>query len=148
MRSYGWSANAPCSFATNFEQLVIFDCRFKPKRSHGVSVNSIKLHISKYINNFDLLFDHLFKDNVKSNKLEELYATKSVEDKENLDFNFNTMLAAFRIRLANNLLENNSSFANNIAMLNYYVQVILDRIIFIRVWESRGIEKKRKIKRF
>lgn len=26
VRSYGWSADLPCSFLTNFEQFIIFDC--------------------------------------------------------------------------------------------------------------------------
>ncbi len=148
VRSYGWSANVPCSFATNFEQLVIFDCRFKPNISQNADVGSIKIHISEYLDKFDIIFDHLNKDCVKSNRLEEIYALASVKGNNKLDTNFNIMLTEFRVRLAQNLLTNNPQLAENIVSLNYYVQIILDRIIFIRVCESRGIEILERLKSF
>ena len=148
VRSYGWSANTPCSFATNFEQLVIFDCRFKPEPTQSVDIGAIKLHISEYIEKFDLLFEHLYKDNIKANKLEEIYALTAVEGNNKLDDIFNTMLTSFRLALANSLLANNDVFSTNVTLLNYYVQVILDRIIFIRVCESRGIELLERLKTF
>lgn len=148
IRSYGWSANVPCSFATNFEQLVIFDCRFIPNISQSVDVSSIKIHISQYLEKFDIIFNHLYKDNIKANKLEEIYSLTAVEGDHKLDNKFNIMLTEFRVKLAQNLLVNNSGFSKKIVLLNYYVQVILNRIIFIRVCESRGIEKTERLKIF
>jgi hypothetical protein len=58
------------------------------------------------------------------------------------------MLSEFRIKLAKRLVELNPDVINNDSLLNYYVQVILDRIIFIRVCESKEIEKHEKLKHF
>ena len=146
VRSYGWSANLPCSFATNFEQFVIFDCRFKPNNMQKADMGVVKLAISDYLDNFDVLFDHLYIDNIKTNKLEELYSTTSVEGSNRLDRSFNSLLTDFRLNLAENLLTYNKTFDETI--LNYYVQVILDRIIFIRVCESRGIEISERLRSF
>jgi hypothetical protein len=49
--------------------------------------------------------------------------------------------------LANNIYKNNADLLDN-EELNYYVQIILDRIIFIRVCESKGIEKEGQLLKF
>lgn len=146
VRSYGWSASLPCSFATNFEQFVIYDCRFKPDSSQSADMGTLKLNIGEYIDKIEILIEHLYISNVKANKLEELYSVTSIEGKERLDRSFNAMLTDFRLKLAENLLNLNPDF--NLSLLNYYVQVILDRIIFIRICESRGIELRERLKAF
>lgn len=148
IRSYAWSAQIPCSFVTNFEQFVIFDCRFKPNPEQSANNGTIQLKISEYIEKFDILFEHLYQDNVKQNRLEELYSQIAVEGKDGLDFQFNELLGAFRLKLANELIVKNDIFKQDDSLLNYYVQVVLDRIIFIRVCESKGIEQIGKLKTF
>ena len=148
VRSYAWSANVPCSFASNFEQFVIFDCRFKPNHTQAANYGAINLHSSEYIENFDILYEHLYRDNIKANKLEQLYSSTAIEGEESLDDNFNSLLTDFRLKLANALVQDNAVFKVNEPLLNYYVQVILDRIIFVRVCESRGIEQPEKLKTF
>jgi len=148
VRSYAWSAGVPCSFASNFEQLVIYDCRFKPDPTQAATYGAIQIHFSDYIDNFEKIFEHLHRDNVRTNNLERIYERVAIEGKHTLDSNFNVLLTEFRLRLANSLLKNNAAFANNELQLNYYVQVILDRLIFVRVCESRGIEQPEKLKSF
>jgi type I site-specific restriction endonuclease len=41
VRSYAWSAGVPCSFASNFEQFVIYDCRFKPDLKQGANYANV-----------------------------------------------------------------------------------------------------------
>lgn len=148
IRSYAWSARIPCSFVTNFEQFVIFDCRTKPSPDQFANNGTIQMKISEYIDKFDILYDHLYQDNIKQNKLEELYSQIAIEGKDNLDTQFNQLLGEFRLKLANELILKNDIFKQNESLLNYYVQVVLDRIIFIRVCESRGIEQIGKLKTF
>lgn len=148
IRSYGWSAQSPCAFVSNFEQFVIYDTRFIPSPDQGADMGTKQISIDNYIENFDILFEHLWHDNICSNHLEQIYKTIATEGNNQLDSNFMLMLSDFRTKLANKLIEQNADMINNDFILNYYVQVILDRIIFIRVCESKEIEEHEKLKHF
>lgn len=148
IRSYGWSAQSPCAFVSNFEQFVIYDTRFMPSPSQGADLGVVQLSMDDYLDKFDTLYEHLWHDNVCSNHLEEMYKVKAVEGDKQLDGNFMRLLSMFRIKLAERLMTFNSDIIKSESLLNYYVQVILDRIIFIRVCESKGIEEQEKLKRF
>lgn len=148
IRSYGWSAQSPCAFVSNFEQFVIYDTRIVPSPCQNADMGTKQFSIDEYIENFDTLYEYLWHDNICSNHLEQIYKTKAIEGNNQLDSNFMIMLSDFRIKLAKRLVELNPSAINNDSLLNYYVQVILDRIIFIRVCESKGIENHEKLKHF
>lgn len=147
IRSYGWSAQVPCAFVTNFEQFVIYDTRFIPSVEQSADYGTIKLSVDNYIENFDLLYDHLCKEKIYLNHLSELYDTTPIEGSNCLDKHFALTLSEFRLKLAHSLLNNNDAIDNE-EILNYYVQVIIDRIIFIRVCESKGIEDAERLKAF
>lgn len=148
IRSYGWSAQAPCAFVSNFEQLVIYDTRFVPSPDQTANASVIQFHIDEYLDKFDVIIDHLWHDNICTNHLEELYATTAVEGRNRVDTQFMNILADFRKELAINLYANNATLISTEALLNYYTQVVLDRIVFIRVCESKGIEEQEKLKSF
>lgn len=141
VRSYGWSAGLPCSFLTNFEQMVIFDCRYAPQKGEDANVAAKQITIDNYISEFDDLNNHFNRLFVYRNNLQKLYSSEKVEGFKTLDSNFNAFLSDFRIQLANELYLNNAGLIDE-EELNYYVQMILDRIVFIRVCESRKIEKE------
>ena len=148
IRSYGWSAQSPCAFVSNFEQFVIYDTRFVPSPDQSADMGTKQYSIDEYIENFDTIYEHLWHDNICSNHLEQLYNTNAIEGNNQLDGNFMLMLSDFRIKIAKRLVELNPDVINNDSLLNYYVQVILDRIIFIRVCESKEIERYEKLKQF
>lgn len=148
IRSYGWSAQSPCAFVSNFEQLVIYDTRFIPNPEQPADASVVQLHIDEYLEKFDTIFDHLWHDNICSNYLQELYATTAVEGRNRVDLQFMETLSSFRKELAFNLYVNNAQIITSNESLNYYTQVILDRIVFIRVCESKGIEEQEKLKSF
>lgn len=141
VRSYGWSADLPCSFLTNFEQFVFFDCRFAPKKNDPANTGAIQISMDDYIEQFDRLNNHLNRVLVYQNNLKKMYDTTTTEGTLTVDDLFNKLLSDFRLKLANNMYKNNKSSLSN-EELNYYVQIILDRIIFIRVCESKGLEKE------
>ena len=148
IRSYGWSAQSPCAFVSNFEQLVIYDTRFVPNPEQTADASVIQIKIDEYLDKFDIIIDHLWRDNICANRLEELYATTAVEGRNRVDAQFMNILATFRKELASNLYANNATIISTDDLLNYYTQVILDRIVFIRVCESKGIEEQEKLRYF
>ena len=141
VRSYGWSANLPCSFLTNFEKFVIFDCRYAPNKKDPANTGAIQIELDDYISKFDILESHLERLQVYKNNLKKLYDSTRIDGYETVDELFNKLLANFRLKLANDMYHNNRTSLSE-EELNYYVQIILDRIIFIRVCESKGIEKE------
>lgn len=148
IRSYGWSAQAPCAFVSNFEQLGFYDTRFVPKPDQPANMGTRHFFIDEYIEYFDVIFDHLWHDNICSNYLEQLYAVTAVEGRNRVDSQFMNILSSFRKKLAENIFNNNPAIIQSDVALNYYTQVILDRIVFIRVCESKGIEVQEKLKHF
>lgn len=148
IRSYGWSAQSPCAFVSNFEQLVIYDTRFVPQHGQPANLGVKQFLVDEYIENFDVIFEHLWRENICTNHLEDLYSVNEVEGHNRVDSQFMNMLSSFRRVLASNLYINNPTIIQNDSILNYYAQVILDRIVFIRVCESKGIEEQEKLKSF
>lgn len=148
IRSYGWSAQVPCAFLFNFEQLAIFDTTFMPNLDQPCTWGMKQFTVDEYLSYFDEIYEYLDHDLICSNHLEELYSINEKEGKNKVDQRFTELLCRFREKIAENLLKNNRSVITDNELLNYYTQVILDRIVFIRVCESKEIEKKYKLRQF
>jgi len=141
IKSYGWSISAPCAFLTNFEEFAIYDCSYIPNQNQEANLGRIYLKIENYIDNFEILEKHLLRENILNGSLSKLYETTSKSIKT-IDTVFAEQLSNFRLSLANNLLENNSMLINgNLELLSYLTQVIINRVLFIRICEARRVEK-------
>ena len=146
IKSYGWSIKAPCAFITNFEEFVIYDCTYIPVQDQAANLGRVYLNIENYIDNFEILEAHLLKSNILNGKLSLLYSdtlkTERGIQKISPDFLFANQLSNFRLNLANSILENNKPLiTDNSELLAYITQVVINRIIFIRICEARRIEK-------
>lgn len=146
IKSYGWSISAPCSFITNFDEFAIYDTTYIPDAEQDANFGRIYLTIDEYIDKFDLLDDHLNKEKVSSGILEKLYSDDSdlrqKIPKISTDIAFAEKLSKFRLTLGNAILQHNQQAINtNIELLSYIVQMIINRIIFIRVCEARNVER-------
>ena len=148
IRSYGWSAQCPCAFVSNFEQFVIYDTRFIPNNLQDANFGTIKLSVDEYLDNLDLLIDHLWRENICQNHLAEIYELTAIEGRNRVDSAFMAELSIFRKELAENIYANNPNIINNNDNLNFYIQIIIDRIVFIRVCESKGIEEQERLRTF
>lgn len=148
IKSYGWSIMAPCSFLTNFEEFAIYDCTYVPNQEQQANLGRIYLRIEDYVENFELLESHLLKSNILNGSLSKLYSdtlkTERNIQKLTPDLIFAEQLSAFRLSLARNIVENNNELINgNTELLAYLTQIIINRIIFIRICEARKIERGR-----
>lgn len=142
IRSYGWSIGAPYSVVTNFEQLAVYDCSYMPSLSDDAGyARRVYLKAEDFVEQAELLFVFLSRDNILSGKAQFIRA-----EKEALDKKFSNMLGKTRINLAKAIIENNG--IDSVNVLSYYVQTIINRILFIRVCESRGLEKEGLLKTF
>lgn len=147
IKSYGWSILAPCAFLTNFEELAIYDCTYVPNQEQQANLGRTYLKINEYVDNFEVLENHLLKTNIVNGSLEKLYSNtlKNVSSIQKLspDFVFAEQLSKFRLSLAKNIIVRNTTLIDgNTELLSYLTQVIINRIIFIRICEARRIERE------
>lgn len=140
LRRYGWSSKLPLSVLVNFEEMAIYDCRIKPEPTDKASKARVKIYNFKdYIHNWDEIYSILSKEAVLkgsfdkfSNDARKKRGTAEVDDAFLCD------IEAWREALAKNIFLRNKNL--NVRELNTAVQRTIDRIIFLRIAEDRGIE--------
>lgn len=139
IRRYAWSGKLSVSILTDFEEFAIYDCSKKPSPNDKASMSRIEyINYEDYLNRFDFLYDTFAKENVLRGSLEKYNAdTKSKKGTESVDIDFLNSLDDLRTKLASSISKLNSLSLRD---LNFAVQHIIDRIIFLRVAEDRGVE--------
>ncbi len=140
LRSYGFSAKLPISIITDFEEFAIYDCTKKPYPSDKASVARIKyLTYKDYITEFDFIWDTFSRERVPKGSLDTfIKGAANKKGTSDLDKAFLESLDNWRTLLAQNFSKNNKNL--NEDEINFVVQQTIDRIIFLRIAEDRGIE--------
>ena len=139
IRRYAWSGKLAVSILTDFEEFAIYDCSKKPSPNDKASMSRIEyINYKDYLNRFDFLYDTFAKENVLKGSLEKYNAdTKNKKGTESVDIDFLNSLDNLRTKLASSISKLNGISERD---LNFAVQHIIDRIIFLRVAEDRGVE--------
>lgn len=139
VRRYGWSAELPISIITDFEEFAIYDCTKKPLVTDKASNARIKyLNYSNYLSEFDFIWGHFSKEKVFKGSLDKFIPSgKQKKSTTTVEYEFLNSLDTWRICLATNIALRNNI---NEEELNFVVQHSIDRIIFLRIAEDRGIE--------
>ncbi len=140
LRRYAWSAKLPLSVLTDFEELAIYDCRVKPDEKDKVSAGRVAYYTyEEYLEKFDEIYGILSKDAVLKGSFDR-YAesAKLKKGTAEVDTDFLRLIESWRDELARNIALRNRGLG--IDELNFAVQHTIDRIIFLRICEDRGIE--------
>lgn len=138
-RRYGWNANLGISILTNFEHLVIYDCRFKPNVSENEQVARIRIfNFEEYVDAFDEIQQLISFDSANSGQLDDLFSIYERKG-ETFDDYFLKQIEDWRHKLAITAIEKNESLDDE--DINFLIQRLLNRIIFLRICEDRTIEK-------
>jgi hypothetical protein len=138
-RRYGWNANLDISILINFEHLVIYDCRFKPDVSESEHVARIKIfNFEEYVDDFDEIQQLISFDSANSGQLDDLFSIYERKG-ETFDDYFLKQIEDWREKLAITAIEKNESLDDE--DINFLIQRLLNRIIFLRICEDRTIEK-------
>lgn len=140
LRRYAWSAKLPISIITNFAEIVVYDCRIKPDEKDKAGIartiyfryDELPAKWSEFAAIFsrDAILKGSFDRYVESNKKKRGTAE--------VDAAFLAEIEGWRSELARNLALRNDDLSQR--DLNFAVQRIIDRIIFLRIAEDRGIE--------
>ncbi|OGP87526.1 MAG: restriction endonuclease subunit M [Deltaproteobacteria bacterium RBG_16_48_10] len=140
LRRYAWSAKLPLSILTDFEELAIYDCRLRPKPNDKSSVGRIRFYNYKqYLNSFEEIYNLLAKESVLKGSFDKFAESeKQKRGTTEVDAEFLKEIESWRDALAKTIAIKNPNLL--IRELNFAVQLTIDRIIFLRMCEDRGIE--------
>lgn len=139
-RRYGFSASLPISILTNFRQLAIYDCRPLPDETQSAQfARSLIVDCDDYVARFDELWGLFSREAVYSGAFDERFAVGATRiGAEQFDDLFLGQVRRWRARLATEVHINHPEFSP--AELTYVVQLMLSRIVFLRICEDRDIE--------
>ncbi len=141
LRRYGWSAKLPISILTDFENLAVYDCRIKPKQTDGASVARLfVINYTEYVERWDEIASIFSRDAILKGSFDK-FAEKSKDKKGTLEVDdaFLAEIENWRESLAKVIAMRNTKLTAD--ELNHAVQMIVDRVVFLRMCEDRGIEE-------
>ncbi|MHC1688024.1 MAG: N-6 DNA methylase [Methanothrix sp.] len=141
LRNYAWNAKLPLSILTDFEDFAVYDCRYEPKPEDRPDIARI-LFISfhEYLERWDEIERIFSKKAILQGSFDKyVITTKGKKGTKEVDDKFLEDISKWRVQLANSLAFSNEDLSKE--ELNASVQATIDRIVFLRICEDRGIEK-------
>lgn len=141
LRRYAWSAKLPLSILTDFEEFAVYDCRIRPVQTDKASTARI-LYVpyTDYADRWDEIARVFSREAILKGSF-DAYAvsSKAKRGTAEVDAAFLKEIESWRESLARNLALRNPGLTQR--QLNFAVQMTIDRIIFLRMAEDRGIEE-------
>lgn len=140
IRRYSWNAGLPLGIVTDFEEWAVYDCRHEPKPDDSATVGRIKyFKFDQLPEMWDWLVETFGRESVAKGSL-DAYAVEHPIPRGTLtvDQSFLEEIREWRRRLAADIHDHNPSLTA--LELNSSVQNLIDRIIFLRIAEARGLE--------
>lgn len=140
LRRYAWSAKLPLSILTNFAELAIYDCRIRPKPGDKTSTGRVRFYpYTEYIKSIEEIYNLFSKESVLKGSFDKFAETDRLKrGTTEVDSEFLREIEYWREILAKDIARRNPKLS--VRDLNYAVQLTIDRIIFLRMCEDRGIE--------
>ena len=140
LRRYAWSAKLPLSILTDFEELAVYDCRIKPVKTDRASkARTYYLTYTDYIDRWDEIALIFSREAVLKGSFDKyVESSKAKRGTAEVDTAFLEEIDRWREILARNIALRNPGLT--IRELNFAVQRTIDRIVFLRICEDRGVE--------
>lgn len=140
LRRYAWSAKLPLSILTDFEEFSIYDCRVRPVKTDKPATARIHYWtFADYAEKWEEIAAIFSKEAVLKGSFDKFADTnKGKRGTAEVDNAFLDEIERWRESLAKNIALRNPELSQR--ALNHSVQQTIDRIIFLRICEDRGIE--------
>ncbi len=140
LRRYAWSAKLPLSILSNFEEFAVYDCRAKPHKDDAAATARIfYCTFREYADKWTWLGEKFSREAVLKGSFDRFAgSTKAKKGTAQVDDAFLEEIEGWRKELAQHLALRNPRLSQR--ELNFSVQRIIDRVIFLRICEDRGIE--------
>lgn len=140
VRRYAWSAKLPLSILTDFEELAVYDCRIPPEAGDRASTaRTMLIPFQEYPDRWGDIYGYFSREAVLKGSFDQ-YTDSAARKRgtDHVDAVFLRDLRSWREILAHNIALRNPGIT--VRELNFAVQQILDRIVFLRIAEDRQIE--------
>ena len=140
-RRYGWNARLPMVVLTNFDKLILYDSRIRPQVEDDVRVARLKIYDStEYVARFDELYAQISREAVYSGAFDAQFESDAIHaGAETFDEYFLNQIETWRAQLAQDIITQNATLTQ--PEINFGVQRLLNRIIFLRICEDRELER-------
>jgi hypothetical protein len=137
LRRYAWSAKLPLSVLTDFEEFALYDCTKRPRQTDKASKARIfYCTFDEYPQKFRDIYDILARESILRGSFDRY--TETARGTAEVDKEFLKEIEGWRTKLARNTALRNKRLS--IDQMNEAVQKVIDRIMFLRMAEDRGIE--------
>ena len=142
-RSYGWTASLPVSILTNFKTLRVYDTRIPPSENDTVDTALLmSIDYEDFNDHLEELITIFGRDNVAQNSIDTTFSDEYDNDLQ-INTAFIQIINEWRLDIANDLNSRYDDLDTN--LLNDIAQKVINRIVFIRMCEDRGIEIRERL---
>ena len=140
LRRYAWTAKLPLSILTDFEEFAVYDCRVKPDKDDQASTARVMLlSYTDFVERWGEIASIFSRESILKGAFDKFAeSNKKKRGTAEVDAAFLEEIETWREALAKNLSLRNETLDDR--GLNVAVRRIIDRIIFLRMCEGRGIE--------
>jgi len=139
LRRYAWTAGLPVSILTSFREFALYDCRVPPKYLDKASDARLwHFTYTDYPDRWDEIASIFSPDAIQHGAFDRYVQSNKKSGTQEFDDAFLVEMQDWRKKLASNLALRNLSLDQ--PGLNFATQRIIDRIIFLRICEDRGVE--------
>jgi len=141
LRRYAWTAKLPVSILTDFEEFIVYDTRVKPAANDKASkARTIYVPYSEYPDRWTEIAGLFAPEAIRKGALDKyIQSSKKKRGTAEVDDAFLAEIEQWRTDLARNIALRNRGLSQR--ELNFAVQRTIDRVIFLRICEDRGIEQ-------
>jgi type I restriction-modification system DNA methylase subunit len=140
LRRYAYSAKLPLSILTDFQEFAVYDTRIKPNPNDSASVARIQYFtFEDFPEKWAFLTGTFSREAILHGAFDKYVEdTRSKRGTSEVDKEFLKLIDQWREKLARNIALRNHSLP--LHQLNFVVQKTIDRIVFLRIAEDRGID--------
>ncbi len=142
LRRYAWTAKLSLSILTDFEEFAVYDCRVKPDvDDKAATARVMLLKYTEYVERWSEIASVFSPTAIEKGSFDQ-YAESNKKKRGTapVDEEFLEEIESWRELLAKNICLRNPEIDDR--QLNTAVQLIIDRIIFLRMCEGRRIEEE------
>lgn len=144
VRSYGWTAGMAVSVLTNFRTLRVYDTQTAPSQGDNADVGLLlEINFEDLPTRFRELKSILGRDEVAQGSIEAQYGT-GIGAGLPIGSLFLDKFNDWRLRIASDLHNRHNNLT--VDELNDVAQKLINRMIFIRMCEDRGIEGEERLR--
>jgi len=146
IRRYAWSADLAISILTDFEEFSVYYCRARPsKDDKSTKSRLLYFRYDQYAEKWPKIAALFSREAVLEGSLDKyVQSLPQKRGDKRVDAALLDDISEWREMLAKSLARHNPLL--DTVSLNFAVQTIIDRIIFLRICEDRGIERYMRLK--